>query len=54
MFSLKIKYNVIFRAEKERQLDLKGSTGRPKKVKGELKEKLLKPFMIARNTVRED
>ena len=31
MFFLKIRtvYNIIFRAEKEGRLDLKGSTGRP-------------------------
>ena len=43
MFSLKTitVYNIISSAEKEGRLDLKPSTGRPKK----LKEKLLKPFI---------
>ena len=48
MFSLKIRtvYNIISRAEKEGRPDLKGYTGMPKKV--------LKPFMLASNPVRED
>ena len=56
MFSLKIRtvYNtrIISRAEKEGQLDLKGSTGRTKKVTQV--RNLLKPFKIASNPVRED
>ena len=57
MFSLKMRtvYNIITRGEKEVRLDLKGYTGRPKKVTQlQLQEKLLKPFMIVRNPVRED
>ena len=38
MFSLKI----ISRAEKEGRLDLKGSTGRPKKVKQRVERKIIK------------
>ena len=47
MFSLKIRieYNIVFHAEREGRRDLKGY---------ELKEKLLKPFMTARNSVQED
>ena len=44
----------MFRVKKEGQLDLKRSTGRAKKRRIELKGKLLKPFMIAHNPIRED
>ena len=44
MFSLKIRtvYNIISRAEKEGRLDLKGSTGRPKKVTQRVERKIIK------------
>ena len=44
MFSLKIKtvYNIISRAEKEGRLDLKGSTGRPRKVTQQVEIKIIK------------
>ena len=44
MFSLKIRtvYNIIFRAEKEGRLNLKGSTGRPKKVTQRVERKIIK------------
>ena len=44
MFSLKIKtvYNIIFRAEKEWRLDLKGSTGKPKMVMQRVERKIIK------------
>lgn len=44
MFSLKIRtvYNIISRAEKEGRLDLKGSTGRPKKVTQRVERKIIR------------
>ena len=44
MFFLKIKtvYNIIYRAEKEGRLDLKRSTGRPKKVMQEVEREIVK------------
>ena len=44
MFSLKIRtiYNIISRAGKEGQLDLKGSTGRPTKVAQRVERKIIK------------
>ena len=44
MFSLKIGavYNIISRAKKEGRLDLKGSTGRPKKVTQRIERKHIK------------
>ena len=44
MFSLKIRtlYNIISRAEKEGRLDLKGFTGRPKKVTQSVERKMIK------------
>ena len=44
MFSLKIRtvYNIISRAEKDGRLDLKGSTGRPKKVMQRVERKVIK------------
>ena len=44
LFSLKIRtgYNIISRAEKEGRLDLKGSTGRPKKVTQRVERKIIK------------
>ena len=44
MFSLNTRtvYNIIFRAGKEGRLDLKGSTGRPKKVKQRVERKISK------------
>ena len=44
MFSLKIRtaYNIISCAEKEGRLDLKGSTGRPKKVTQRFERKIIK------------
>ena len=43
MFSLKIRivYNIISRAEKEGPLDLKGSTGWPKKVTQRVERKTI-------------
>ena len=44
MFSLKIRtvYNIIYRAEKEGRLDLKGSTNRTKKVTQRVERKIIK------------
>ena len=44
MFCLKIRtvYNIISRAEKEGRLDLKGFTGRPKKVRQRVERKVIK------------
>ena len=44
MFSLKIRtvHNIIFRAEKERRLYLKESTGRTKKVTQRVENKIIK------------
>ena len=44
MFSMKIRtlYNIITRAEKEGRLDLKGSTGKPKKVMQRVARKIIK------------
>ena len=44
MFSLKIRtvYNIISRAEREWRLDLKGSTGRPKKATQRVERKIIK------------
>ena len=44
MFSLKIRtvFNMISRAEKEGRLDLKGSTGRPKKVTQRVERNIIK------------
>ena len=53
IFSLKIKteYNIISRAEKEVRLDLKGSTGRPKKVTQRVERKIIRTVYITRNPV---
>ena len=55
MFSLKIRnvYNIIPRAEEEGWLDLKGSTGRPKKVRQRFERKIVKAvYDIPQSSVR--
>lgn len=48
MFSLKTRtvYNIIFRAEKEEWVDLKGSTGRPKKVMQRIERKIIRTVYV--------